>query len=81
MAWLLAWAYDFEMWDMQARGLTVEQAIRAMTTNAAWQLGVEAHRGTSRTDATPMAWAAASLCGSPRPCGARECATLRKLCR
>jgi len=26
--------------------LTVEQALRAMTINAAWQLGVEAHRGS-----------------------------------
>jgi predicted amidohydrolase YtcJ len=26
--------------------LTVDQALRAMTTNAAWQLGVEEHRGS-----------------------------------
>lgn len=26
--------------------LTIEQALRAMTTNAAWQLGVEEHRGS-----------------------------------
>ena len=29
--------------------LSVEQALRAMTANAAWQLGVEEHRGTLET--------------------------------
>lgn len=29
-----------------AERLTVDQALRAMTTNAAWQLGVETHRGS-----------------------------------
>ncbi|MFZ1863333.1 MAG: amidohydrolase family protein [Polyangiales bacterium] len=30
----------------RSESLTVEQALRAMTTNAAWQLGVETHRGS-----------------------------------
>jgi predicted amidohydrolase YtcJ len=29
-----------------SEGLTVQQALQAMTTNAAWQLGVEANRGS-----------------------------------
>jgi predicted amidohydrolase YtcJ len=30
----------------KAERLSVDQALRAMTTNAAWQLGVEDHRGS-----------------------------------
>jgi predicted amidohydrolase YtcJ len=32
-----------------AERLSIDQALRAMTTNAAWQLGVEDHRGSLET--------------------------------